>query len=114
MDSNKMNEALKIARIEAKKTREANILTGLKLVLGNPIIEELLLVMFIKYYEDNSKASGWFEHTQESVKSAALFTAGNGLIFAQQLAPLMPYVSANITDITKMLPNLMPLLAAGG
>ena len=104
-----ISDSVKIARINAQAQQNIANAKMLHDLLTNPVIESLLAALVIKEMEK----AGLFSGFTGGLEAGALMIAVEGLIAAQQIAPVMPDIlqsgAAGLGTLTK----LIPLLAAG-
>lgn len=102
-----MNDAVKVARINADRDKALAAIGLVKGLLTNPVIELVGAVVLVETLQRYPKDRPIIGNIQGN-----LIEGGIGAIIGlQQLAPLMPYVSSSISDITKL---AAPLALAAG
>lgn len=103
-----MNDAVKIAKIQAQRDKTIAAIGLVRDLVKNPIIEVVagfVLVETLQRYPKNRPIIG---NIQGDIIEAGI----GGLIMAQQMAPLVPYATQGLGELLGAVGKLAPLLAA--
>lgn len=104
------SEALKIARLNARRDVEVATLRAVQEIMRNPIIELVggfVLVEWLQRFPANRPIIG---NLQGNLIEAGI----GGVVIAQQIAPMMPYLVQGTSDLTKLLGPVMSAAAVAG
>ena len=98
MGSGKMNDQVRIAKIQAHQLEQAQLLEFAGKLVTNPIVELAAWTMFCDYIKGKHSASG-IAGLIDSLENDAVMAAGVGVIGCQAIAPAMPMLAQGVGAI---------------
>jgi len=103
-----INDAVKVAKINARSMRESKQMDLIKSLATNPVVELLVGIAAITYLNKGSQS--WLESISGIDLAAGSEYAGLiAIIGLQQLAPLAPAIAQGSGGLAKMLPAVLAL-----
>jgi hypothetical protein len=103
-----ISEAVKLARLQAKKERDLAEIGLLRDLVKNPVVELVGGYVLVEYLQRHPTARPIIGNLQGNAIEAA-FTA---IIAVQQLAPSVPYLAQGASDVLGAVGKLAPVLGA--